>query len=103
MMIPMVRIEPGTFRMGDTRNKGESDELPVHSVTITHPFLLGETPVTQKQWAKVTGDNAPLRALQSKPITNVSRFEAIAFCNALSRYEDLEECYKITVNIVTMP
>ena len=102
-MIPMVRIEPGTFRMGDTRNEGWPDERPVHLVTITRPFLLGETPVTQKQWRAIMGSNPSKYTIRSSPVTNVSWFDAIAFCNALSRREDLEECYAIDNDIVTTP
>ena len=102
-MIPMVRIEPGTFRMGDTQNEGWPDERPVHLVTITRPFLLGETPVTQKQWRAIMGSNPTVRTTLSAPVTNVSWFNAIAFCNALSRREDLEECYAIDNDIVTTP
>lgn len=51
----MIRVEAGTFRMGST--SGDSDELPVHSVTISKDYYIGETEVTQELWTAVMGTN----------------------------------------------
>ncbi len=50
----MVFVEGGTFQMGS--NSGESDEKPVHSVTLS-AFNIGEYEVTQAQWKAVMGSN----------------------------------------------
>jgi len=42
-------IPPGEFRMG-SRN-GDSDEQPVHRVVFEDGFWLGQTPITQRQYA----------------------------------------------------
>lgn len=52
----MIRIEAGTFRMGST--SGDSDEQPVHSVTISKDYYIGETEVTQELWTTVM-DSSP--------------------------------------------
>ncbi|MDY3847835.1 MAG: SUMF1/EgtB/PvdO family nonheme iron enzyme, partial [Prevotella sp.] len=49
----MKLVEAGTFQMGSTT--GYSDEAPVHSVTITKDYYIGETEVTQALWKAVTG------------------------------------------------
>lgn len=49
-----VRIEPGTFRMGNDWDRGAG---PAHEVRVTRPFLLQKTEVTQAQWAAVMGTN----------------------------------------------
>lgn len=49
----MKFVEAGTFQMGSTT--GESDEQPVHSVTLTKDYYIGETEVTQALWKAVTG------------------------------------------------
>lgn len=49
----MKRVEHGTFQMGST--SGESDEKPVHSVTISKDYYIGETEVTQALWYAVMG------------------------------------------------
>jgi len=50
-----VLIHAGSFMMGS--EKGDSDEKPVHEVTITKPFYMGIYEVTQAQWKAVMGDN----------------------------------------------
>ena len=49
----MVVIPSGTFMMGTT--KGDGDERPVHEVTISRDFQLGQTEVTKAQWEAVMG------------------------------------------------
>jgi len=64
-----VLIPPGTFNMGAVRPAGdrpldapnvdphaESDEAPVHAVTLA-PFFLSKYEMTQGQWERVTGNN----------------------------------------------
>lgn len=46
-------IPAGTFTMGSTT--GEPDEQPVRQVTISAPFLMQKTEVTQAQWRQVMG------------------------------------------------
>ena len=50
----MVIIPSGKFEMG-SRN-GDSDEKPIHSVTV-NAFALGKTEITQGQWRAVMGNN----------------------------------------------
>ena len=55
----MVWVEGGTFRMGATSEQGgdaESDEKPVHSVTLSG-YYIGKTEVTQALWKAVMGNN----------------------------------------------
>ena len=55
----MIVVEGGTFNMGATSEQGsdaESDEKPVHSVTLSD-YYIGETEVTQELWAAVMGSN----------------------------------------------
>ena len=57
--IEMLLVPPGKFVMGmspgDTQ--AENNEKPAHDVTLTQPFYLGRTEVTQSQWVKVSGNN----------------------------------------------
>jgi formylglycine-generating enzyme len=70
--------------------------LTVHDVTITRPFLMQATPVTQAQWGAIMGNNPSRNPKNADhPVDNVSWFDAIAYCNALSRTEGLEEAYVI--------
>jgi len=49
--LEMISLPSGTFTMGSTN--GHSDETPVHSVTISSGFQLGQTEVTKAQWTAV--------------------------------------------------
>ncbi|WP_261345963.1 formylglycine-generating enzyme family protein [Tautonia rosea] len=51
----LVRIPAGTFPMGAVERGSSPDEAPVHSVTISRPFYLGQTLLTQAQWGAVMG------------------------------------------------
>lgn len=51
--LKLVLVPPGEFRMGAADGDPERmkrDDNPAHGVTITQPFLLGETEVTQAQY-----------------------------------------------------
>ncbi len=53
----MKLVEGGTFQMGATSEQGndaDSDEKPVHSVTLSN-YYMGETEVTQALWKAVMG------------------------------------------------
>lgn len=54
----MIRVEAGTFRMGSP--SGYDEEQPVHSVTISKDYYIGETEVTQELWKTVMGTNPSL-------------------------------------------
>jgi surface protein len=49
-------IEAGTFLMGDD-DSGVARESPAHTVTLSQPFLMQKTEVTQGQWRAVMGEN----------------------------------------------
>ena len=56
----MVAVEGGTFTMGATAEQGSDAydrEKPAHQVTLTTPYYIGETEVTQALWLAVMGSN----------------------------------------------
>ncbi len=55
--LELVRIPAGSFQMGspDTERSRDSDEGPVHTVTIGYDFYMGKYEVTQGQWLAVMG------------------------------------------------
>ncbi|MBM4225644.1 MAG: hypothetical protein FJ167_12905, partial [Gammaproteobacteria bacterium] len=61
--IEMVLIPPGTFNMGCSASQSvgcNSDENPVHQVTLTNAFYLGRYEVTQAQWTARMESNPSL-------------------------------------------
>jgi formylglycine-generating enzyme required for sulfatase activity len=94
--IELLPIQPGSFMMGSPESEaGRFDNEDQHQVVLTRAFFLQTTPVTQSQFEQVMGfnpsyfKNAGLRA----PVEQVSWYEAIAFCNELSRQQGLSPAY----------
>ncbi len=82
----MIFVEGGTFQMGATSEQGsdaESDEKPVHSVTLDS-YYIAETEVTQAQWRAIMGNNPSYYSGDNRPVETVSWFEAQKFCEKLS-------------------
>ena len=80
--LTMIGVEPGSFMMGS--ENGFDDEKPVHQVTLTKPYYLGETEVTQAQWRAVMGNNPSRFQGDNRPVEQVSWNDAMAFCKKLN-------------------
>ncbi len=87
-------VPPGTFLMGDTRGGGQTNELPVHSVTISALYVC-KYEVTQGDWFTTMGSYPASGAGvgASYPVYNVSWFDALDYCNARSVAEGLTPVY----------
>jgi formylglycine-generating enzyme required for sulfatase activity len=79
-------IPAGTFQMGDQSGVGQSDELPVHTVTITQSFYMQKTEVTQAQWLSVMGDepSAASSCGETCPVESVQEIRILAFISTLN-------------------
>jgi formylglycine-generating enzyme required for sulfatase activity len=81
----LVKIPHGTFRMGTdqvfTREDGwiNDVERPVHQVTITRDFWIGQFPVTQREWQEVMGNNPSYFKDPDAPVEQVSFADVQAF------------------------
>jgi len=80
-----VFIQGGTFEMGDHFRVGESDELPVHQVSLSD-FYMSTTEVTVEQYkafCRQTERKMPQQEEGSKednPVVFITWFEANDFC-----------------------
>ena len=88
----MIFVEGGTFQMGST--SGDSDEKPVHSVTVLS-FYMCDHEVTQKEYCDVMGTNPSYYSGDNRPVENMSWYNAIEYCNRRSMKEGLTPCYTI--------
>jgi formylglycine-generating enzyme required for sulfatase activity len=83
--IELVLIPPGTSQMGCSPSNQywcNSDESPVHTVTLTQPFYMGRYEVTQAQWTARMGWNpsgfrsasaqVPAAQVPSRPVEWIS-------------------------------
>jgi formylglycine-generating enzyme required for sulfatase activity len=80
-------IPRGEFRIG-TRKAVWTSQEPAHTVRITQPFWLGETPVTQEQfdiWKRAEGveHEHDFKGQPKNPAENLSWQHAIRFCSWL--------------------
>lgn len=95
-----VVIPAGHFQMGAPANEvepGTWNDAPLHEVTISRPFELQVAETTQEQYEKKTAGKPPgqPKVCPQCPVVNVSWFQAIGYCNALSRERKLPLCYEM--------
>ena len=88
-----VRIEPGGFMMGS--EDGDYDERPVHQVTISKPFYMGASEVTNAQYEKFDPDHRKYRGKRGfsrdddEAVVFVNWHDAMQFCQWLSKKEGI--------------
>ena len=106
----LVRIEPGTFTMGQdgppledylgqkrfkelyrATDQIDFDEKPAHRVTITRPFLMGVTEVTVAQYRQFDltfkASDAKSKPAEDDAASGVTWLKAVEFCEWLSKKE----------------
>jgi formylglycine-generating enzyme required for sulfatase activity len=91
----MVLIPAGTFAMGDSFGEGDSDERPVHTVTVS-AFFMDQCEVTKALWDEVYGwaiahgygfDIGGSGKAMNHPVHTVIWYDAVKWCNARSEKE----------------
>ena len=109
----MIRIQGGTFMMGSPQSEsGRGNDEAQHEVTVSS-FLMGRYPVTVKEFREVmgynpsyyweggswgvTGEGLPVDYHDIYlPVTFLSWFDALVYCNKLSEKERLTPVYTFT-------
>ena len=93
-----VRLPAGAFTMGSPENEPGrlDDEAPRRLVTLSRDILVAVTELTLAQWEAVTGaKRIDDPTLDNHPVTNVSWYEAIDFCNDKSLDDGLTPAYVV--------
>ncbi len=81
----MVLVKSGT-------TSEENGEL-----TVNKDFYIGKNHVTQSEFEEIMGFNpSRFKGNPDNPVERVSWFDAVMYCNRLSKKEGLEKYYKIT-------
>lgn len=70
VVFQMHRVTKGVFKMGT--EEGNPDERPIHSVTISRDYYIGETEVTQALWQTVMGSNPSDSKGDNLPVERVT-------------------------------
>jgi formylglycine-generating enzyme required for sulfatase activity len=82
--LEMVSIPGGTFQMGSNGAQAESDEKPVHTVTLDG-FWMGKYEVTQRQYEAMMGGNPSYFKGPDRPVEMVSWNDVTEFCQKISQ------------------
>ncbi|MGB8945810.1 MAG: SUMF1/EgtB/PvdO family nonheme iron enzyme [Streptomyces sp.] len=84
----MIRVPAGRVTLSDRRTQRSWPvEVAAHELA---PF-----PVTQEQYAQVTGERPSTARGDRLPVEGVSWLDAVHYCNALSRREGLTPAYRL--------
>ena len=98
----MVSIEPGEFWMGSPSDeKDRDDDETRHKVRLTRAFHIGATEVTQELYEAVMGPHHATFEGARHPVQDVSWYDAVAFCNELSKQEGKRAAYRVQGESVT--
>ncbi|MFD0365325.1 formylglycine-generating enzyme family protein [Nocardia sp. GCM10030253] len=89
----MVAIPAGRVTLSDRRTERSwSVELG--------PYSMSRFPVTQSQYEQVTGQRPSSAHGDRLPVETVSWWDAVRFCNALSRTEGLSPAYRLDADAI---
>ncbi|MEE6295279.1 formylglycine-generating enzyme family protein [Georgenia wangjunii] len=84
----MVSIPAGPVALSDRRTS--------RTWTVgVGAFEIATTPVTQRAYARVTGEWPGAARAERRPVEGISWFDAVTFCNALSTEQGLAPAYGI--------
>jgi formylglycine-generating enzyme required for sulfatase activity len=78
------------------QNGSDSTSLPVHKVSFDKNYWIDTTEVTCEKFYKVISvPNQPVPSPRT-PITNITWYDAVVYCNALSKNSKLDTFYTFT-------
>ena len=104
----LIRVSAQTYRRGCDPGPtpppcSDGHATPSHEVTLTNDFFIGETEITQDQYESVIGFNPSWfdTCGGTCPVEDLTWHEALAFANAVSTAEGLENCYTCSSGFCT--
>ena len=96
-----VLLKGGNVTIGSPKSERQRDaDEESHTVNLS-PFYIDPYEVTQKDYEAVTGKNPSYFKGENLPVENVTWFDAINYCNALSRSKGLTPVYTIEGETIT--
>jgi len=89
----MVLLPAGEFVMGSAQ--GADEAKPAHKVSVS-AFYMDTREVSQKSYEDLMGVNISKFENDDNPVEQVRWTQAVRYCNARSRAENLKPCYDET-------
>lgn len=95
----MVLVKAGSFQMGDEIGDLWDGCRPVHNVTLTYDFWIGKYEVTFEEYDDFCESTERRLAYDQnwgrgdRPVVNVDWWDAMAYCNWMSKREGLKPAY----------
>ena len=88
-----VLVEGGTFVRKTTYYTDSYDIETDYKTAAVCTFMIGSTEVTQKLYESIMGKNPSEFRGSNHPVESVSWYDAVEFCNSLSKKDGLTPCY----------
>ncbi len=107
-LLKLVRVQAGTFQMGDEIGDLHERTRPTHTVTLTYDFWIGQYNVTFSEYdlfCQETGMFEPDDegwGRENLPVFNIEWWDAIEFCNWLSEREGFSPAYDLGGRLLDM-
>jgi uncharacterized repeat protein (TIGR02543 family) len=94
--VKMIHLTGGEYRQGTNDLSYPDDCRPMLSTSVSD-FYMAQFQVTQEQYERVMNKNpSPNKSSKRNPVQNMNWYDAVEFCNELSKFEGLAEVYTIT-------
>jgi formylglycine-generating enzyme required for sulfatase activity len=91
-----VLIPPGKFRMGSPpTEEGRNDDELLHEVTLTEPFDMARTEMTQAQYEALMGENPSNFEGRDRPVEQVSWTDARDCAARLNKKHEDKYLYRL--------
>ena len=88
-MFEFILIQPGSFIMGSPEDENYRwDDETQHKVTITKPFYMQSTSVTQEQWQSVMESNPSYFKGENLPVEQISWNDVQEFIQRLNQRDE---------------
>ena len=104
----MVRVEAGSFQMGDEVGDLWDETKPVHTVTLSYNYWMGRYQVTFNEYdlfTQATGRD-PLYDFgwgrEDRPVMRLTWWDMVDYCNWLSEREGLKPAYNDKEELLDM-
>ncbi len=95
--VEMALISSGRYSIGE-----RDHPLGRRPVTLSRSFFMGMQPVTQQLFHFVYPKHRFAFEADDAPVECVTWFQALAFCNALSKLDGLEPCYQLASSVASI-